>query len=129
MSQIIIYGFKNSLKQYQSSLSDAIHKALIEALAYPADKKFQRFIGLEKEELIFPSDRSNQYTIIEISMFEGRSMQTKKMLIRLLFEYIEKEVGIAPQDIEITIFEMPAHNWGIRGHCADELALNYKVAI
>ena len=129
MYQIKIYGLKESLKLHQVNLSDAIHKAVVQALAYPGDKKFHRFIGLDESEFIFPTDRSSHYTIIEISMFEGRSVEVKKNLIRLLFKYIEQEFGIAPQDIEITIFETPKHHWGIRGQCGDELALNFSVDI
>jgi rRNA-processing protein FCF1 len=32
----------------------------------------------------------------------------------------QKECGIAPQDLEITIFETPKHNWGFRGLPGDE---------
>ena len=129
MSQIKIYGLKDSLKNYQAELSNAIHKAVVQALAYPVDKKFHRFIGLDQSEFIFPTDRSSNYTIIEISMFEGRSAEVKKNLIRLLFQYIEQDVGIAPQDVEITIFETPKYHWGIRGQCGDELHLGYKVGV
>ncbi|WP_397392862.1 tautomerase family protein [Polynucleobacter sp.] len=129
MSQIKIYGHKDSLKNHQINLSDAIHRAVVEALAYPVDKKFHRFIALEQSDFIFPADRSLSYTIIEISIFEGRSIEAKKALIKLLFQYIELGVGIAPQDVEITIFETPKHNWGIRGQCGDELALGYKVGV
>lgn len=38
-------------------------------------------------------------------------------------------LDISPQDVEVTIFETPKHNWGIRGLPGDELALNYKVNI
>ena len=129
MSQIKIYGLKDPLKSHQAHLSSAIHRAVVEALTYPVDKKFHRFIGLDQSEFIFPADRSSRYTIIEISMFEGRSVEAKKLLIKLLFQYIEQDVGIAPQDVEITIFETPKHNWGIRGQCGDELMLGYKVGI
>ena len=129
MSQIKIYGLKDSLKDHQAKLSDAIHKAVVEALAYPVNKKFHRFIGLDQSDFIFPADRSSSYTIIEISMLEGRSVETKKTLIQSLFQYIEQDTGIAPQDIEITIFESPKHNWGIRGQCGDELMLGYKVGV
>ncbi|MCY7368671.1 MAG: tautomerase family protein, partial [Chamaesiphon sp.] len=107
-------------------LSRAIHHAIVETLVYSPEKKFHRLIGLEKSEFIYPVDRSENYTIIEISMFEGRSIETKKSLIRLLFAKIEREVGIKPQDVEITIYETPKHNWGIRGLCGDELTLGYK---
>ena len=62
-------------------------------------------------------------------MFEGRSVDAKKELIRLIFKNIEEHVGIAPHDIEITIFESPKSNWGIRGVVADELELGYKVDV
>ena len=117
------------LMAYSDLLSAAIHNAIVEALVYSPEKKFHRLIGLEKSEFIYPVDRSENYTIIEISMFEGRSIETKKLLIRLLFANIEREVGIKSQDVEITIYETPKQNWGIRGLCGDELALGYKVDV
>ena len=62
-------------------------------------------------------------------MFEGRSAEAKKKLIRSLFTLVSAKVGIAPQDLEITIFETPQANWGIRGLPGDELALGYKVEV
>lgn len=129
MAQIKVYGLASTFQQYRPLLSSAIHRAVVEALAYPIEKKFQRFIGLETADFIYPADRSQHYLIIEISLFEGRSIEAKKSLICLLFAYIERDVGISPQDIEITIFETPKHHWGIRGLCGDELALNYKVNV
>lgn len=99
------------------------------ALEYPPEKKFHRFISLESSEFIYPSDRSEKYIIVEISMFEGRSIEAKKALIRGIYSNINKQTGIASQDIEITIFETPKENWGIRGMPGDELALGYKVDV
>lgn len=129
MAQVKVFGLKSSLAKNSVSLSSAIHNAVVEALSYPPEKKFHRFFGLEKSDFIYPGDRGENYTIIEISMFEGRSVEAKKAFIRLLFANIEREVGIKPQDVEITIHESPKHNWGIRGFCGDELALGYKVDV
>ena len=129
MSQVKIYGLKTHLDSCKRQLSDAIHACVVEALQYPVDKRVHRFIGLDADDFIYMIDRSEQYTIIEISMFEGRSVEAKKNLIRLLFSRIEAEVGIRPHDVEITIFETPRHNWGIRGLPGDELGLNYKVEV
>ena len=129
MVQIKIYGLKSSLIVYTDLLSSTIHSAVVEALAYPPEKKFHRLIGLERSEFIYPANRSENYTIIEISMFEGRSTAVKKSLIRLLFAKIEREVGIRSQDVEIAIYETPKQNWGIRGFCGDELTLGYKVDV
>lgn len=102
---------------------------MVDALEYPLDKKFHRFFPMDKEDFYFASERTESYTIIEISMFEGRTIQAKKQLVKLLFERINNQLNISPLDVEITIFETPKHNWGIRGLPGDELALNYKVNI
>ena len=129
MAQVKIYGLRSHLEANRTSISSAIHAAIVEALRYPIEKKFQRFIPLEQENFIFPEDRSDRYTIIEISIFEGRSVETGKHLIRLLFQNLEDQAGIAKQDVEITIFETPKANWGIRGVPGDELTLNYSVNV
>ncbi len=127
MVQITIYGRREHLDRVRTELSATIHASAGDALALPASKRFHRFIGLNAADFLYPEDRSDQYTIIEISMFEGRSAETKKALIRNLFARIEAQCGIAPHDVEITIFETPRHNWGIRGLPADELTLDYRV--
>lgn len=62
-------------------------------------------------------------------MFEGRTKEAKKALINTLFQNINDLCGIDFNDIEITIFETPKENWGIRGKNADELQLNYQINI
>ncbi len=124
-----IYGLRENIKPKRFALSDAIQAGLTEAIGTPETKRFQRFIILEPENFIFPSDRTNDYTIIEISMFDGRSVESKKNLIRLLYQKISQTVEINPQDLEITIFETPKANWGIRGISGDELNLNYKIDV
>ncbi len=102
---------------------------MMEALEFPSDKKFHRFFPMDKDDFFYASGRTEAYTVIEVSMFEGRTVEAKKQLLKLLFEHINSELSISPQDVEITIFETPKHNWGIRGLPGDELALNYKVNV
>ena len=128
MTQVKIHGIKDYLNPIKQQLSDAIHSCVTEALQYPADKRFHRFFPLDKSDFYYPSGCSDRYTIIEFSMFEGRSVEAKKQLIRLLFERLQP-LGISPQDLEITIFEIPKHNWGFRGLPGDEHELNYKVDV
>ncbi|PQV64965.1 Tautomerase enzyme [Abditibacterium utsteinense] len=128
MSQIKIYALKSALENKKPQVSEAIHAAVMQHLALPPEKRFHRFIALEREDFVFPSDRSENYLILEISMFEGRALETKKSLIRALFANLGA-LGFAAQDVEITIFETPRANWGIRGLCGDELGLSYKVEV
>lgn len=129
MAQVKIYGLKSHIEGSRTSISAAVHAAVMEALRYPEEKKFHRFFPLEPRDFIFPPDRNDCYTIVEISLFEGRSAEAKKSLIRLLFKNLQEQAGIGVQDIEITIFETPKENWGIRGLPGDELSLNYSVNV
>lgn len=129
MAQIKIFARRQTIERHRTALSEAIHKAVMQALAYPAEKRFHRFIGLEAEDFLYQGDRSENYLIVEISMFEGRSREAKKALIRGIFAEVTEATGIAAQDVEITIFETPRENWGIRGVPGDELALGYRVEV
>jgi 4-oxalocrotonate tautomerase family enzyme len=129
MAQIKIYGLKDQLNPIKSQLSDVIHACVLDALSFPKDKRAHRFFPLEAEDFYYPEGRTPRYTIIEISMFEGRSVEAKKKLIHLLFERIQQTLNIRPEDVEVTITETPKHNWGFRGQTGDEISLNYKVEV
>lgn len=129
MGQVKIYGLRRRLEPARAALSEAVHAAVVEAFAYPPEKRFHRFIHLDEPDFIFPADRSDRYTIIEISVFEGRSVEAKKALIRALYRLVPPATGIAPRDLEITVFETPRHAWGIRGLPGDEVGLGYEVEV
>src|SRR6187200_2750421 len=112
MAQIKIFGIKEQLNPIKSRLSDVIHSCVVDALSFPQDKRAHRFFPLEPEDFYYPAGRTSRYTIIEISMFEGRSIEAKKQLIRLLFERAYQKLGLKSDDLEVTITETPKHNWG-----------------
>jgi len=129
MAQIKIYGIKERLSPVRERLSAVIHECVMEALQFPADKRAHRFFLMEKEDMLYPAGRTDAYTIIEITMIEGRTVEAKKKLIRLLFDNIRDKINIPYQDIEICIQESPACNWGFRGMHGDEVQLNYKINV
>ena len=129
MSQIKIYGLKTHLDPIKKHLSDVIHSCVVDALQFPVDKRAHRFIGLDQDDMFMPAGRTAAYTIIEITMIEGRSVAAKKNLIRLLFQRIQAQLKIATMDIEICIYETPAGNWGFRGMHGDEVQLNYNINV
>ena len=127
MSQIKIYGLRPHLTSQRKKLSDTLHSCIVEAFNYPENKRAHRFFYMDEEDFYYPEGRSTQYTIIEIFLFEGRSIEAKKTLYKLIFERFENELSIFPNDVEITLIETPLYNWGIRGKSGDELILNYNV--
>jgi phenylpyruvate tautomerase PptA (4-oxalocrotonate tautomerase family) len=129
MPQTKIFGHAGFLQQHRQTVSDSIHACMVEALSYPVEKRFQRFFFLDTENFIYPDDRSYQYLIIEISLFAGRSVEAKKNLIRLIYQKLNESLGIAVDDIEIILYEVAQHDWGVRGVPGDELQLSYKVQV
>ena len=129
MSQIKIFGVDKKLIPIREKLSSVIHSCVMDALGMPEDKRSHRFMPMEKENFFMPGGRTDAYTIIDISMIEGRTSETKKKLIRLLFDRIQEQVGISHMDLEICIHESLACNWGFRGMHGDEIKLNYEINV
>ncbi|MBB6345460.1 tautomerase family protein [Nonomuraea muscovyensis] len=124
MAQVKVYGRRDVWAGRQREVSDLLHGCLVEAWGLPEDKRFHRFLLLDTDDLICPQ-RSDGYLIIEVVCFTGRSDEAKRALIRAVYD----RLPFPPEDIEITIVEMPRVNWGIRGVPADELALPYTVEV
>jgi phenylpyruvate tautomerase PptA (4-oxalocrotonate tautomerase family) len=76
------------------------------------------------------SHHSQSKLLIEIlTLFAGRSLATKKALYQAIVGNLEK-VGVPPHDIKITLIEVPADNWGLRGgQPASEIDLGFKIKI
>lgn len=129
MSQVKIYGIKENLMAKRDKLSSVIHACVMDVLGLPAGKRAHRFFPMNKENMLYPEGRTDDYTIIEISMMSGRTEETRKQLIRQLFDRIQDEVDITHQDIEICLNESDPCNWGFRGFHGDEAHLNYSIKV
>jgi phenylpyruvate tautomerase PptA (4-oxalocrotonate tautomerase family) len=129
MAQVKIYGLRTQLEPNRVKLSHILHGCISEAFQYPENKRAHRFFYLEEGDFFYPEGRSKQYLIIEIALFEGRSIASKKKLYHLIFERFERLLGISPIDVEITLTETPMYNWGIRGKPGDELLLDYSISV
>src|SRR5665811_1411189 len=110
------------------AMSDVVHGCAVDVLGLPPDKRFHRFFPMSAVDFPTPAGRTERYTIIEIVMFEGRSVATKKAFFTRLYGDFTERLNIDPQDLEISIMETSQHDWGIRGRAGDELVLTYDVA-
>ncbi|MBK0369871.1 tautomerase family protein [Flavobacterium agrisoli] len=129
MGQIKIFGIHKVLHPIREKLSEILSECMFESFQFPKEKKAHRFIYIEEDSFFYFEGRTTKHTLIEISLFEGRSIESKKKLYQLLFEKLENQLKITPMDLEITLFETPLYNWGIRGKSADELSLNYNINV
>ena len=68
MAQVKIYGLHTNFEKNRVSLSESIHQSVMEALSYPAEKLFHRFIAFNSDDFVFPSGR----TTPEYVLYLGR---------------------------------------------------------
>jgi hypothetical protein len=127
MAQFGVHGRGTVLPPLRSSLSDTLHAAAVDVLDLPVTKRFHRFFPLSAEDFPTPEGRSARSTIVEVTMFAGRNVETKKAFYRRLFADFAEHLAIEPVDLEITIVETPRHDRGIRGRPGDELSLTSRV--
>lgn len=128
MGQFKVYGRRSEWIDRREQLSDQLHAALVEAWQFPVQKRFQRFLWLDDDDLIAPQ-RGQGYLLVELVAFSGRSPEAKRALVRHLYDRVCTTFGLAVEDLEIVLIESPRENWGIRGSSGDELPLDYTVTV
>lgn len=130
MPQAKIYGIKEHLTKVRDQMSEAVNESIAVAFQFPRERRLQRFFPMAKEDFIYPPhERSERYTIIEISTFEGRSKDVLKDLVRQIYKRVPEATGIEPRDIDVIITQQPRYAWGLMGEPGDEINLTYKVTI
>lgn len=101
--------------EYKNAVLNGVHKAIIETFNIPETELLQRLYELPFNNFEYPSDRTVNATIIEISMFPGRSLKIKMELYQRIINNLEKNPGIKGNDVIIILQEPPLENWSIRG--------------
>ncbi len=111
-----------------AALVAATHRALVEAIRIPEHDRDIRILEYPAHAFAPPPGRGPHYTVIEISMFSGRSLDAKRRLYAALAsEYAA--FGLAPTDLKIIVHDVPRENWGLRGQAATDIELSFKIEV
>jgi phenylpyruvate tautomerase PptA (4-oxalocrotonate tautomerase family) len=117
-------------QEHKKAILDGVHQALVDTLMIPDSDRFQRLYELPLSDFEFPPDRSENVTIIEITMFKGRTLETKTALYQAIVDNLENKPGITGFDVMIILLEPPLENWGVRGgKPASEIDFGFKIDI
>lgn len=115
MPFVKIFIDKTIKKDTKENISNSIHKSLIECFNIPSNDKFQVFIKVDKEDLVFPDEYlGNKYSnvvFINITCKEGRTKEQKKNLYEMIANNISQNTNIKKDDVFITIIENSQDNW------------------
>ncbi len=115
---------------YKKALLDGVHDALVRSFKIPEQDRYQTLLELGRDQFETPSAKSDNITIIEMTIFKGRSIEAKKKLYTSIVENLGKDPGIAGNDVLIVLHEPSLANWGIRGgKPANEVNLGFKVDV
>jgi len=97
------------------STREKIVKDVREALVNTIDIKFNHgYVVVYDSPLTsrcVHESRNNNFVIVEIIMFPGRSTDMKEKLFHCLTEIIKNHTGLKGEDILITIIESERDNW------------------
>lgn len=108
---------------------EAIYLAQREALKVPEADRQIRLIEHAPEHFHVPPGKSENFTLVEITLFAGRTIEAKRLLYQAIVANLGA-LGIAPTDIFIVLHEVPLANWGIRGGVpASDIDLGFKVNV
>lgn len=111
-----------------SQILQGIQRALVEGIRIPEDDRDIRIIEYPEAAAVVPPGHSAAYSILEISMFKGRSLEAKARL----YAALQREMsafGLAEGDLKVIIHDVPFENWGLRGAPADPAGISFKVDV
>jgi Tautomerase enzyme len=112
-----------------AAVIDAVHSALREALKIPEWDRTLRLIEHPAAHFAVPPGRGEKFTLVEVTMFSGRSMDVKRALYRAIVGNLAA-LGVPSLDIKIALIETPPENWGLRGGMpASEIDLGFKIDV
>ena len=110
-------------------LMDAVYLAQRESLSLPEGDRQIRYIEHRPAHFAVPPGKTENYTLVEILLFPGRSLQAKKALYAAIIRRFG-EFGIDPSDVFIVLHEPPLGNWGIKGgQPASEVNLGFNLKV
>ncbi len=106
---------KGKSKEFKKILLDSVHEALEEAFGIEDWDRFQRIAEIEKDDFEIPEGKTENFMIIELTVFPGRSREQKKNAIEGITRKISDRLSVSPADIFIVFNEPPYENWGMGG--------------
>jgi 4-oxalocrotonate tautomerase len=96
-------------------VSRSVQDALMSALGVPPDDFFQIIHALPRSQFLHtPSflrlEYSDELIILEVTFISGRPKEKRLGLLKALNDAVVAAAGISPDDLMITLYEVPGEN-------------------
>ncbi len=99
--------------QAKKAVLDGVHAALVEAFRIPEHDRNQ--ILHEHAPEHFESRHGAGFTLVEATVFPGRTAEAKKRLYAAITRNLQAGAGIDPAHVVVVLHEPPLECWGIHG--------------
>ena len=109
------------------ALLEAVRDAIVAGLRVPDGDATVRIDEIAHEDVLLQRGASRLLTVVRVTMFLGRSPQTKRRLHRAIADAVEP-FGVPPDELQIVLHEPPLDSWGIsEGVPASEVELGFDL--
>jgi phenylpyruvate tautomerase PptA (4-oxalocrotonate tautomerase family) len=101
--------------EYQRAIADGVHQAMIDAIAIPAQDRFQLISEYSSGNLVNDPDylgvkRSDHVVFVQIMLSTGRKPGQKRALFKRITELLAKASGVRPEDVLVNLVEVSWEN-------------------
>jgi phenylpyruvate tautomerase PptA (4-oxalocrotonate tautomerase family) len=101
---------------YRRNVSDAVHKALVDAIGIPPADRFHIVTAHDPEDLIFDPTyldvtRSSGFLAVHITLRRGRAPEKKRALYRAIADNVSAATGTPVEDVMVVLSENDAIDW------------------
>lgn len=113
------------------SILHAVRGALVEALQVPSDNPDdpRGWITEQRLDLVHPKPSyGTETTFVQVTLFSGRSTETKHRLHREISDRLEAAAVPAGAG-GVVLIEAPIENWSTAGVPADQVDLGFRIDI
>ena len=104
---------------YRQAILDGLYQAMRDALDVPEGDQFMTISEHDAENFrygaAFGIDRSDDLVLIQITVFNTRTVEQKKALFRRIAELLGDNPGIRPEDVFVNVLDAAKENWSV-GH-------------
>jgi phenylpyruvate tautomerase PptA (4-oxalocrotonate tautomerase family) len=112
----------------KKAILDGVHAAFVETFRIPESDRNQLLHEHAPGHL--ESEHGPDFTLIEATVFPGRSLEAKQRLYAALVRNLERAAGIPPRAVLTVLHAPPLDDWGIRGgQAASTVKLGFKVDV
>lgn len=111
-----------------AALIAAVQDAIVEGIRIPPGDRDIRLLEYPAHSFAAPHGKGPRYTVVELSMFTGRSLDAKRRLYAAVATAFER-FGLPASDLKVIVHDVPRENWGLGGKAATDVEIGFKVEV